>query len=183
MAAVPSAVLLVRHAMPDVDAAVDGTLWPLSDKGRAAARALGRRLAPRLADGVVIAGDERKMVETADALVAEIPTASTRAEPRVGEVRRPWIDDGDYAAVAVRYLKGEAIDGWESQQAVRSRLDAALMGHGDGRAVCVTGGLAMTVWLASMWPDLDVETTWRDLTFPDAWLLDLERGQLQRIGF
>ena len=100
MAAVPSAVLLVRHAMPEVDPSVDGTLWPLTDEGRAASRALGRRLAPMLADGVVIAGDERKMVETADALVGEIPTASTRTEPRVGEAYRPWVGDGDYAEIA-----------------------------------------------------------------------------------
>lgn len=177
----PQAVLLIRHAEPEPDLDTPASSWPLSADGRVAARRLGRQLAPRLVDRTIRSSDEVMARQTADELSAQAPSV-VESDERLREVRRPIVpNDEDYRDAVQRYLRGEVIEGWERREEVQRRLDEVIGECDDGRAVFVTHGLAMTVWLGMTWPDLDVVDLWRSLAFPDAWLLDFERGSLARV--
>jgi broad specificity phosphatase PhoE len=143
-------VILVRHAMPELDPAVPHHDWHLGEAGRAAARELAARL-PR--DARVVSSDEPKARETAEEIGLPF-----RLDARLREVARPAVWRDDYRAIARRYVAGETLDGWEPHDAVIARLRAAATAD-----IVVTHGLAMTVFLGQ-----DV-AFWEELKFPDAW--------------
>jgi broad specificity phosphatase PhoE len=145
-------LILVRHAMPELDPAVPHHDWHLGPAGRAAARELGARL-PR--EGRVVSSDEPKARETAEELGLPL-----RLDARLREVARPAVWRDDYRDLARRYVGGEAIDGWEPHDAVIARLRAAATAD-----IVVTHGLAMTLFLG------ESVSFWEELRFPDAWLV------------
>ena len=136
---------LVRHAMTVIDPAVPSEEWVLSDEGVAAAAAL------RLPELPVRTSSEPKAVATAVA-------AGWRAsvDPRLVEVRRPWLGN-DYEAHVERYLGGEDLEGWEPRDQALARLHDALDGF-DG--IAVTHGLAIALYAGLEFGE------WRKLPFP-----------------
>jgi len=172
-------VLLIRHAMPQVDASTSPSTWPLADEGRAAAARLGSTLAAVLDGRAVVASTEVKAVETA-AVVAGIDVADVRASSAFGEVRRPFVETGHADAVG-RYLAGEVIPGWEPlEDAVarfRSGLDAL-----DGPVAVATHGTIVSAVIQSLIPNVDGREFWAHLAMPDAWLLDLRTAELDRVA-
>jgi broad specificity phosphatase PhoE len=137
-------MLLVRHAAVVVDPATRSHHWPLSEAGRAAARALV------LPKGPALTSPEPKAQETA--ALARIDAV---VDERLREVERPWSDH--YHELVERYLGGERLAGWEPRAVVLARLGAALDGF-DG--VAVSHGLAI-----SLFAGLSFEE-WRALPFP-----------------
>jgi broad specificity phosphatase PhoE len=114
-------VILVRHAMPELDPAVPHHDWHLGPAGRAAARELAARL-PR---GVrVVSSDEPKARETAEEIVGLV-----HIDARLREVSRPAVWREDYRALAPRYVGGESLPGWEDHAAVIARVRAAVEGR------------------------------------------------------
>jgi broad specificity phosphatase PhoE len=163
-------VVLVRHAMPVMEPEVPAELWRLGDDGRAAARELAGAL-PRAP--FVITSDEPKARQTAEELVAVCPGRLT-VDARVAETRRPHVWSADFADLARRFLAGHRHAGWESQDAVVSRFDAAVreaLDASGGPLVVVTHGQAMTLWLHSVGAVDDAPRFWSELAFPDAWML------------
>src|SRR5688572_22660887 len=76
-------LILVKHAPPEVNPSLPPEQWPLSDKGRDAARALADALAPyRPAD--VVSSDEAKAAETGQ-IVARALSAPFETAPGLGE--------------------------------------------------------------------------------------------------
>jgi broad specificity phosphatase PhoE len=138
-------VYLVRHAMTVIEPGVPSAEWGLSEDGVAAAAAL------RLPELPVRTSSEPKAIATA---VAAGWTATP--DPRLVEVRRPWLGD-DYEAHVARYLGGEELDGWEPRAHALARLRDALDGF-DG--IAVTHGLAIALYADLAFAE------WRALPFP-----------------
>jgi 2,3-bisphosphoglycerate-dependent phosphoglycerate mutase len=143
-------VILVRHAMPELDPAVPHHDWHLGEAGRAAARELAAHLSR---DARVVSSDEPKARETAEELGLPV-----RLDARLREVSRPAVWRDDYRALARRYVGGESLPGWEPHDAVIARFRAAATAD-----IVVTHGLAMTLFLGQD------AAFWEELRFPDAW--------------
>lgn len=175
-------VILIRHAMPEVERGVASKLWGLGDAGREdcvlLAHALPRDVAPR-----IWTSDERKARETADVLALRLGL-DVHVDARLAEVDRPTIWDREYRDVAAAYLAGTVEPGWESPEAVRARfreaVDEAVVDAAGKEVIIVDHGLAMALW-ASTVVSMDIVEWWRVLTFPDAWRIDLERGTAERV--
>ena len=151
-------LILVRHAMPEVDPAVPPHRWQLGPAGRAAARSL--RLPPHAR---LVASDEPKAAETLR------HAGPVRCDARFGEVRRTPAWRPDHRELARAYVDGAAHDGWEPHAAVVARFDAALAAHADTDVLVVgTHGMALTCWLAAHGRiDGPPGEFWAALSFPD----------------
>ena len=162
-------IVLVRHAMPDTDRFRAAELWHLDAKGRMAARRLARALPP---EPLVLTSQEPKAVQTAEEIAA-VRSGDVEVDARVREARRPPGWDERYRERARRYVGGQHYVGWEPQEAVVRRFDAAVQdglgARGDAPLVIVNHGLALTLWLQSVGAVADVESFWAGLASPDAW--------------
>jgi broad specificity phosphatase PhoE len=143
------------------------------------AHALPRDLAP-----VAYSSGQPKADETA-AVIALRRGLRTALDKRFAEVEQDaagWIDD--YRAAAAEYLATGASPGWEAREAVVQRFEAAITDAlGDaatGDLVVATHGLALSLWLASR-TRTDTVRFWQELTFPDAWRVDIESGSLVHV--
>ncbi|MCY1143341.1 histidine phosphatase family protein [Actinoplanes sp. Pm04-4] len=156
-------VILVRHAMPEVDPGVPPRLWHLGAAGEAAARALTPALP---ADAVLVASTEPKAAET---LQAAAPGRAVLRNAGFDEVHQPaeWRDDHRERARA--YVEGTSHPDWEPQPEVAARFTAAIARHAGARPLVVAShGLAITCWLAAQ--QLLTQPPgvfWAALTFPD----------------
>jgi broad specificity phosphatase PhoE len=179
MAAAP--ITYVRHAMAAVEEGVDPADWHLGEATREQARTWADRLEVGEGIGALVSSTEPKALETAVAIAERWP-AEVREDDRLREATRPWIGTG-YRALAHRYLRGEAHEGWEPQAAVAERIAGAVGDARDAAAgaavVIVTHGLALSIHLGDrLGADFDRESFWSRLAFPDAWAL--EGGTLHR---
>ena len=177
---VSGSLVFVRHARPDMTDHRPET-WGLADDGADDARRLGLALRTAISTraSTVVCSTEPKAVETAAAL----GVGAVRSDARLCEVDRPWHDDRHEFVVAVhRYLRGEAVPGWESLDDAVARFDSAVteLGHG---AIVVSHGTVMSAWLSRQVPDLDAVGFWANLEMPDAWLVDLGARSAHRIAF
>jgi len=110
----------------------------------------------------VVCSNMRRAIETAQFF------GEPTVDPRLCEVSRPWTDD--LAECNARYLRDEPIDGWESQEDARARVRGVVRDH--GRAIYVSHGTVLTLYLASVVPAVDAPVFWTELRNPDAWQLD-----------
>ena len=163
-------LLWIRHALPSPDPATPARDWPLTPEGREEAARLARSLTA-LAPVSVVTSDERKAIETAEAICDALGLDPAEVCAGLREVERPWTD-GDYRAVASEYLRMGAAPGWEPRDEVLRRISTALAEHWqpEGTTIAVGHGLAMSVWAASVVDGLDIVEFWENLGFPDAWL-------------
>jgi broad specificity phosphatase PhoE len=179
----PDRLILIRHAVPQIDPQTPAGLWQLGHEGRTAARALRPLLAQ---SAYYVASTEPKAIETLQEISGDphMPT-----DPGFAEVRRPhrWSDEHDYRTVARAYVQGARHDGWESHEEVTDRFDAAVARHAALAAACNrtliigTHGLAPTIWLASRYflrPG--PAQFWAALRFPDIIDVDRTAGTVSR---
>jgi broad specificity phosphatase PhoE len=142
-----SRVYLIRHAHTEPRADVPSPEWGLTDEGRAAARELA--LEDEWLDVALVAASPEPKARATARPIADATALDLRLEPDLREAGRPWVD-GDYAAVARRYLAGEEIPGWEPAADVRERMERAIgtlaLEAGGGVAV-VSHGLALSLLL------------------------------------
>jgi broad specificity phosphatase PhoE len=177
----PRSIVLVRHAEPLVSMAAPRSEWSLTDAGHRAASELGVHLRARWADRTVAASTEIKAIETAGAIASPSTPVLTIAD--LGEVASPWFTNReDHRAATVRYLDGDALDGWEPASAAVTRFGAALESLAGDTAIVVSHGTVMSLWLRSVDPDIDAVAFWHQLTLPDAWFVDLRRGTVDRVA-
>lgn len=179
-------IILVRHAMPEVEPGVSSSLWRLGERAKEDCVLLAHALPAQLAR-TVYASDRPKVMETAG-VIALRRGLEVRADSRLAEVDQSaagWIE-GDYREVAMRYLATGESPGWEPRELVVRRfgegIGEALAAAVDdpGEVVVVNHGLAMSLWVASQ-TTIDVVEWWRALTFPDGWRLDLKSGGLEQV--
>ncbi|MGP3934676.1 histidine phosphatase family protein [Nonomuraea sp. KM88] len=168
-------LLLVRHAMPAYGPALPSHEWTLSTEGRQAARRLVARLPE---DACLVSSDEPKAWQTLGG-----DDAVTR-DRRFNEVTRvePW--QGDYRELRRAYVEGSDHVDWEPRAEVAGRFDAGLAEHlaraGGRPLVVATHGMAMTVWMTARLGLEGPGGFWADLRFPDALLVRLDSGTVQR---
>ena len=167
----------MRHAMPEMEPAVDPAEWVLGPAGVEAARRLGALLP---ADAVLVASDEPKAVAT---LAAAAPGRAIAAEPGLREVRRPRepFDDA-FREPRLAYVSGRPPAGWEPPAEVAARVQAAVERHRDAhRPLVLAGhGMAFTTWLAGRGLLDDPAAFWSALRLPD--LLEVADGRIRRAG-
>jgi len=113
----------------------------------------------------VVCSDMRRAIETARFF------GEPTIDPRLREVSRPWTDDLDVSVM--RYLRGEPVVDWEPQSEARARIEGVAKDH--GRAIYVTHGTVLSLYLASIVPMLDAVQFWSELRSPDAWQLSESR--------
>lgn len=174
-------LLLVRHAMPDVDPATDPSTWPLSAEGMSASRLLAR-LIP--ADALLVASDEPKAWQTLD------PDGSgdVRRDRRLGEIHRTEAFSDDFRLARRRYVSGSPVAGWEQHADVARRFDAAVRdatAQAAGRDLVIAShGMAMTVWLSHAVSLADPGEFWQDMQqrFPDLLAVDLRARGVRRLA-
>ena len=148
-----------------------------------AANELGVHLRPLLTKLVIPSSDERKAVETTDALLSGSEDVVVRApaDPDLREIGKPWIPDpGEHHQTSLRYLRGELLPGWEPQERAATRFARGIARLGPTAAV-VTHGTVTTLYVVSLLADVDPASFWLGLTMPDAWLLDLDELALTRV--
>jgi hypothetical protein len=175
-------LIFVRHAMPAVDPAVPSERWPLGWDSRVASRLLRLHVSH---PAYYVASTEPKAAQT----MQEIAGAQrVVTDDDLAEVHRPhfWFSDEDYRAAALAYAGGACPEGWEPQDAVIARFDAAVVRHAaaaasQGRTLVLgTHGLAPTVWMASRYQlDPDPAGFWSELRFPDIVEIDLVNSRVR----
>lgn len=173
-------VILVRHALPNVERGVASKHWSLAESSREDCVLLAHAL-PRPV-GSLWSSDEPKARETAEVIGLRLGLG-VEVNAAFAEVDRPEIWDRDYREVAAGYLRGAAEPGWEPREVVIRRFAEGVeraLESASGELVIVNHGLAMTLWLSTR-TALDMEPWWRALTLPDAWRLELESGELQHV--
>lgn len=168
-------ISFVRHSMAVPDTDRHPTEWVLDSGGRLEAEELAARLEVAPAIGALVSSTEPKALGTAEVIGAHWG-AEVRGDDRLREASRPWVGPG-YRAVAHRYLRGEAVDGWEPHAEVAQRVEACVeeaCAAAEGRpVVVVTHGLVLAVHLRMrLGREFDAESFWSCLAFPDAWALD-----------
>lgn len=175
-------LLWIRHARPATDPATPARDWLLTPEGRDEATRLARTLSDLRPPVSVVTSDERKAVETAEAVCAALGLGRAEVSADLREVERPWTD-GDYRAAAREYLRSGAAPGWESRHEVLDRVSAALVEHWrpEGTTIAVGHGLAVSVWAADAVDGLDAVEFWQGLAFPDAWLFAEESATPRRV--
>ena len=176
----PSRLILIRHALSAVDPNVDSRQWGLAPGAREEAQRLATQLPDDIGD-TIWTSSERKAIETARA-IADVRGLRVEIDERFGEVERPWTDGADdYRNLALGYLAGDVPDGWEHPDDIARRFtDAVTALPRADSTVIVDHGLALSLYTASV-AAIDVRAFWAALTFPDAWLLDLDAGDLSRV--
>ncbi|NBE95837.1 histidine phosphatase family protein [Nonomuraea sp. KC401] len=168
-------LLLVRHAMPAHGPAVPAHEWTLSAEGWQAARRLVARLP---GDARLVSSEERKAWQTLGGY-----DTITR-DRRFNEVTRvePW--EGDYRELRRAYVEGADHPDWEPRADVAERFDAGiteqLVRAGGRPLVMATHGMAMTVWAKARLGLKDPGGFWTNLRFPDAHLVELDSGTVER---
>ena len=177
------AVILVRHAMPEVTPGLASRLWPLSEAAKEDCVLLAHAL-PGVLAPTILTSDERKACETAT-VIGMRRGLDVVVDERLREVDRPQTWDDDYRSLVMRYLGGEPLAGWEPQASAMARFEAAIMeaderlGPVPGDLVVSNHGIALSLWLASV-AAIDLVPFWRALTFPDAWRWDPAMGEVRR---
>ena len=176
-------LLWVRHALPASDPSTPAREWPLAPEGRDEASRLARTLTGLRPPVSLVTSDERKAVETADAVCEALAVGPPVVYADLREVERPWTD-GDYRAAAREYLRSGVAPGWEPRHEVLDRVSAALAEHWrpEGTTIAVGHALAVSVWAADAVDGLDAVEFWEGLAFPDAWLFAEDGATFRRVA-
>jgi broad specificity phosphatase PhoE len=177
-------VILVRNAMPVVQPGVHPVRWRLDDLGRSAVASLALSL-PAQAAPVIWSSHEARAEETADVLVtARYAAASVRLDPDLREVGRPTTWSASYPEDLADYFRHGAREGWEAATSVLTRVGSTVdraMREAEGLPVVVVShGLALSLYVGAIC-GLRPAGFLHSLLHPDAWLVDVDAGRLERL--
>ncbi|WP_417556319.1 NUDIX domain-containing protein [Microbacterium sp.] len=166
-------ITFVRHAMPEVDAAVAPTEWPISAEGSKSASALRLQTGPAVR---VISSPERRARETAASALtvspSEVDVADSFREVDRQEAVHRGFRDARRAWVAGRLDSRH--DGWETPDAAARRFHHGLLAHPAEHLIVSTHGMVLTAWIVAMGlvrPGDAAVAFWESLAFPD--IIDL----------
>jgi broad specificity phosphatase PhoE len=178
-------VILVRNAMPVVQPGVHPVRWRLDDLGRSAVASLAQSLPDELASPIW-SSSEARAEETAEVLLASRadPRAELRLDPDLREVGRPTSWSSTYPEDLAGYFRHGDRPGWEPATAVLTRVSSAIdraVREAAGVPVAVvTHGLALSLYVGASC-GLRPAGFLHSLLHPDAWLLDVAAGRLERL--
>jgi broad specificity phosphatase PhoE len=174
-------LVLVRHAMSNVQPGVAAKLWGITESAGEDCVLLAHALPENVAP-VVWSSSEKKAEQTA-AIIAMRLGLRAEVDERFGEVDRPadWVED--HRALARTYLRGAEHPGWEPRERVMHRFAEAVervRAGAEGDSVIVNHGMALSLYLELV-ARIDIVPFWQALTFPDAWRVDLETAELTHL--
>jgi broad specificity phosphatase PhoE len=176
----PVDLILVRHAQPEVWPERPAGEWPLSPEGMQAARLLGERLCEAIGPVRVVTSDERKAIQTGEAIAGGAVTIDERFGEQ-GQGTIPFLPGDAFRERVMDHFRQphECILGAESSADAAARCDLALrdaFAGGDATIpVVVSHGRLLSAWLASRVAmpaeRADAATIWTRMRMPDAFLL------------
>ncbi|BEP13217.1 hypothetical protein acdb102_15280 [Acidothermaceae bacterium B102] len=178
-------VILVRNAMPVVQPGVHPVRWRLDDLGRSAVASLALALPDELSP-TIWSSSEARAEETAEMLIGTRGDlhARLRLDPELREVGRPTSWSSTYAEDLAGYFRNGEREGWEPATAVMTRMssaiDRALREAAGVPVAVVTHGLALSLYVGAAC-GLRPAGFLHSLLHPDAWLLDVSAGRLERL--
>lgn len=177
-------MILVRNAMPVVQPGVHPVRWHLDDLGRSAVASLALSLPDEIADPVWSSHEPRAQ-ETAEVLLAaQQRTVGLRLEPDLREVGRPTAWSASYPEDLADYFRHGTRVGWEPASAVLTRVGSAIdraTRQAEGAPVVVVShGLVLSLYVGAVC-GLRPAGFLHSLLHPDAWLIDVEAGRLERL--
>lgn len=159
-------VSFVLHAMPEVDPQAMPSEWVLTPDGIEAAT--GLHITP---GAQIVSSPEAKALQTV-ALATGTAEASVAVDPSFREVDRTEVVHAGYRAARRAWVSGALDDqhqGWESPEAVASRISDGLLRYDAPCLVVGTHGMALTAWLVStgvVKPHASAVAFWERLPFP-----------------
>lgn len=165
-------LVLVKHALPEIDPAAPPETWTLNDTGRRRSRRLAELLAP-FAPAVVISSPEPKAAQTAAILASQLG-GDVAIEHDLREQERPqfgWMGSAAFETVVVNSIDRptDRRHGMEPAGEARRRFTAAV-GHlirryPEGNLVVISHGTVISLFAA---PLLGMPTSdlWRRLGLP-----------------
>jgi broad specificity phosphatase PhoE len=176
-------LVLVRHASAEIDAAVPPALWPLTDAGRAAARARARAPAWREVRRL-FTSPERKAAGTTY-IIAGPRAITVTAVEELREVERPtgrWLADYPTAVAAWLAQPGEPVHGWKPAEAAFERICACIarLRGLEAEPFAVVGhGLTLSLDVAALTGQAPL-TVWDTLRMPGMAVVDVPSGRIVR---
>jgi 2,3-bisphosphoglycerate-dependent phosphoglycerate mutase len=164
-----SCLLLVKHALPDIEPEVPAQHWQLGSQGRAQSLKLAEAIRPHR-PGVVLTSQEPKAAETGQIVadVLELPRRTVSGLHEQDNIGTPYFDTAEAFGAAVQGLFTEPDKrayGNESAVEALARFERgvaeALEPHPDETAVIVTHGRVGTLFIAAH-NAIDVFAFWKD---------------------
>lgn len=184
-------VILVKHAVPDIDPAVPAHRWRLSEEGRRRAEDLGRVL-KAYRPGAVASSVEPKARETAE-IAARSLGLPCLAWPGLHEHRRAgtgFLTRERFEAAVADFFARPAVQvmGEETADAAHTRfrdaLEALLSAHPANNLAVVTHGTVITLFVSRAL-GLEPYPLWRRLGLPSlvvlGWPGPTLRGVVDRV--
>jgi broad specificity phosphatase PhoE len=182
-----SALILVRHAAPEIVEDVPSEEWRLSEKGHDGAA----RLWPFLADyepKAVFSGPEPKIAETANILARAggIPARQSAGLAEHARRSAAFTDRARFeASIESLFREPDRLAfGDESASETLNRfaraIDSALQEVGRNSIIAVSGGTAISLFVAQRC-GVDGFALWRTLKLPHALVINCSTWQLTRI--
>jgi broad specificity phosphatase PhoE len=148
-------LILVKHAMPQLEPDVPSREWRLGDTGREGAALLAERLAP-YAPGVIVASAEPKATETAQIAAARLGMPMTTRDGLHENDRTDlgWLSTTELEARIARFFAepGTLVMGNETADQAHARfaaaVDAVCAAHPDETVVIVAHGTVITLYVS-----------------------------------
>ena len=179
-----SFLILVRHALPNIDPDVPSADWTLSVPGREAAAKLAKALtcySPK----VVLSGPEPKVIGTAE-IIAEHFGVRARMVPALAEHARRsagYVSQADFeAAVGLLFARpAQVVYGEESADIAYERfasaMDRELAVQDNDSVLAVTGGTVISLFISRR-GGISPFPLWRSLRMPTALVVNCENWKI-----
>lgn len=189
-------LILVKHALPEIDPAIPSRRWRLGPEGRRRCAALAGRLAP-YAPAAIVSSREPKAAETAELVAGRLRLVSEMVEGLQENDRTGlgYLGDAEYEARFARFFaEPEAlVVGRETAARAEERFATAVEGviarhaaHGDtpvrgGSLVIVAHGTVISLYVARH-AGIAPYPFWRRLGLPSFAVLALpDRALLETV--
>lgn len=182
-------LILVKHAMPQVDVDTPAHLWRLRPEGVAAAGMLAARLVARYSPSMVVASPEPKATQTGSIIAERLGLAFATADGlREHDRRAAGFHARDEFAARMRDLFAHPdaiVFGSESASAALTRFAAAVdhvLAEGtSGDVVIVSHGTVISLFVAKR-ADVDASNLWATLGLPSYVALELPSHRIIEIA-
>lgn len=177
-------LILIKHAMPEINPETPASQWRLSDVGRRQCAPLAQQIA-RYAPDLVVASVEPKATETGRLLADQLGLAFSTHEGLHEHDRSNlrWSSTEQFEAQVARFFQQptELVMGEETADAAHSRFAAAIAdvvaGHPDSTTAVVAHGTVITLLVARA-VGMEAFSLWKKLELPSFVVFSLPAMQL-----
>lgn len=167
-----SVLILVKHAIPEVDPAVPARKWRLSEEGRVGSRTLGEEL-DRFDLDLVVSSDEPKAVETAEiaAEALDVPIEIVEGLHEHERGNAGFLEKERFERSVERFFSRPAdpVFGEETADQAHDRFSKAVNGLLDRfrceKIAIVTHGTVLSLFVSRI-SDIEPFALWKRLSLP-----------------